>query len=404
MNLEDLSHFDFALTPERIAQHPPAQRDGSRLLHLDRKTGRVEHSAVRALPTLLRAGDLLVTNATRVLTARLRGHKGSGGVAEALLLGPGDNPGRYRALIRHRGRLRAGGKYRFGSPALDAELLSVDADGIGVLGFEAGVDPFAAGEMPLPPYIRRDAPSKADETRYQTTFARVPGSIAAPTAGLHLSERLLADLARRGIERAEVVLHVGLGTFRPLRERDLIRHRLHPEPFELPETTAAAIAGTRARGGRVVAVGTTVARVLETRATDDRGVRAGAGTTDLFLTPGDRFRAVDALLTNFHLPRSSLLLLVAAFAGRDNVLAAYAEALREGYRFYSYGDAMLIDGEAIPTDGDGLPVDGEAIPTDGDGLPVDDAALSIDRDALPSDGNATPACGNARRVGRSDAD
>jgi len=342
VNVDELSQFDFALPSQQIAQHPPAERDGGRLMLLDRKTGGVEHSDVRALPALLRDGDLLVTNATRVLAARLRGHKASGGASEALLLGPTEIEGRYRALIRHSGRLRAGRKYRLGSPTLDAELLSVDADGIGILGFEPGVDPYAAGETPLPPYIRRDAARAEDEARYQTTFARVPGSVAAPTAGLHLSERLLAELEQRGIERAEVVLHVGLGTFRPLRQQDLASHRLHAERFELPESTAEAIAATRARGGRVVAVGTTATRVLEARATDERSVRAGSGTTDLFLAPGDRFRAIDALLTNFHLPRSSLLLLIAAFAGRKNVLAAYAEAVREGYRFYSYGDAMLI--------------------------------------------------------------
>jgi S-adenosylmethionine:tRNA ribosyltransferase-isomerase len=272
----------------------------------------------------------------------LRGYKASGGAADALLLGPTEIEGRYRALIRHSGRLRAGRKYRLGTPALDAELLSVDTNGIGVLGFEPGVDPYAAGETPLPPYIRRDTAQQEDETRYQTTFARVPGSVAAPTAGLHLSERLFDELEQRGIERAEVILHVGPGTFRPLREQDLASHQLHAERFELPESTAEAIAKTRARGGRVVAVGTTATRVLETRATDDRNVRAGSGTTDLFLAPGDGFRAIDALLTNFHLPRSSLLLLVAAFAGRKNVLAAYVEAVREGYRFYSYGDAMLV--------------------------------------------------------------
>jgi len=342
MSVDDLSRFDFALPAEQIAQHPPAERDGGRLMLLDRNDGSVEHSEIRALPARLRAGDLLVTNATRVLAARLRGHKASGGAAEALLLEPGEIEGRYRALIRHSGRLREGRKYRLGNPALDAELLSVDANGIGTLAFEPGVDPYAAGETPLPPYIRRGAAHGEDATRYQTTFARVPGSAAAPTAGLHFSERLLAELAQRGVERAEVVLHVGLGTFRPLRPEDLANHRLHAEYFELPESTADAVARTRARGGRVVAVGTTATRVLETRAAGDRTVRAGSGTTDLFLAPGDRFRVVDALFTNFHLPRSSLLLLVAAFAGRENVLAAYAEAVREGYRFYSYGDAMLI--------------------------------------------------------------
>jgi len=202
--------------------------------------------------------------------------------------------------------------------------------------------PYAVGETPLPPYIRREAPHPADAERYQTVFARVPGSVAAPTAGLHLSRALLAELARAGVERAEVVLHVGPGTFRPLRPEDLARGRLHAEPFELPAEAAERVAATRERGGRVVAVGTTAARVLEARATPDGRVRAGRGETDLFLRPGRPFRAVDALLTNFHLPRSSLLLLVAAFGGRERVLDAYAEAVRRGYRFYSYGDAMLL--------------------------------------------------------------
>jgi S-adenosylmethionine:tRNA ribosyltransferase-isomerase len=342
VRIDDLAAFDFALPPEQIAQHPPAERDGGRLMLLDRARGSIEHSTVRALPAQLRAGDLLVTNATRVLAARLRGQKASGGTAEALLLGGAESAGRYRALLRHSGPLRVGLKYRLGTPALDAELLAVDAHGIATLGFALDVDPYASGETPLPPYIRRDAAQAEDASRYQTTFARVPGSIAAPTAGLHLSERVFGDLAQRGIECAEVVLHVGLGTFRPLREENLLHHRLHAEGFELPAATAAAVARARARGGRVIAVGTTATRVLETRASEDRGVRAGSGTTELFLAPGDRFRVVDGLLTNFHLPRSSLLLLVAAFAGRENVLTAYAEAVRAGYRFYSYGDAMLI--------------------------------------------------------------
>jgi len=345
VNLSDLADFDFALPPEQIAQHPPSERDGGRLMTLDRGRGTIGHSAVRALPRLLREGDLLVVNASRVLAARLRGHKTSGGVAEALLLGPSDGPGRYRALLRHSGRLRVGRKYQLGSPALDAELVEVHAEGIGVLAFESGIDPHASGETPLPPYIRRDAPLEADADRYQTRFARVAGSIAAPTAGLHLSDRLLDALTRRGVERAELVLHVGLGTFRPLLPRDLAERRLHAEHFELPQATRDAVARTRARGGRVIAVGTTATRVLESCVAPNRMVRARSGSTDLFLAPGDDFRVVDALLTNFHLPRSSLLLLVAAFAGRANVLAAYAEAVRENYRFYSYGDAMLIQSD-----------------------------------------------------------
>jgi S-adenosylmethionine:tRNA ribosyltransferase-isomerase len=341
----DLAAYDYALARERIAQHPLPDRDGARLLVLERATGERHHDAIRALPCWLRAGDLLVRNATRVLPARLRGRKQTGGAAEALLLGaaPGGK-GRYRALVRARGRLRAGQKFRFGAGGdpCDAELVALGEGGEAVLAFAPGADPYAIGETPLPPYIRRDAPLQEDAARYQTVFARIPGSVAAPTAGLHLSERLLDALAGAGIACAEVVLHVGPGTFRPVRAEDLRRGRLHAEAFELPEQTAERIAATRARGGRVVAVGTSSARVLESCVRPDGRVEARRGETDLFLSPGSRFGAVDALLTNFHLPRSSLLLLVAAFAGREPVLAAYAEAIRAGYRFYSYGDAMLI--------------------------------------------------------------
>jgi S-adenosylmethionine:tRNA ribosyltransferase-isomerase len=340
----DLDAYDFALPPARIAQDPPAERDGARLLRLARADGARSHHAIRDLPALLAPGDLVVVNATRVLPARLRGRRSTGGVAEALVLGPGSAPNRFRALVRTRGRLRAGLKFRFHNEreVLDAELVSIAAGGEVELAFADGVSPYAVGEMPLPPYIRRSAPRPEDAQRYQTIFAREPGSVAAPTAGLHLSGALFAALADRGIECAEVVLHVGRGTFAPLSESALRERRLHAERFALPEATANAIRGARARGGRVVAVGTTTARVLETCA-DERGeIAACEGITELFLAPGDRFRAVDALLTNFHLPRSSLLLLVAAFAGRAPVLAAYAEAIGRGYRFYSYGDAMLI--------------------------------------------------------------
>jgi S-adenosylmethionine:tRNA ribosyltransferase-isomerase len=341
----DLDDFDYALSPDRIAQHPAAERDAARLLVLDRGTGERSHSRIRELPRWLRAGDLIVVNATRVVPARLRGRKDSGGAAEALLLGPrAGGEGQFRALLKTRGQPRPGQKFRFvrGHEGLDAELLERSSDGEVVLAFEPGADPYALGETPLPPYIRRDAPEDEDAERYQTTYARVPGSVAAPTAGLHLSERLLAELDASGIARAEVVLHVGPGTFRPLRPGDLASGRLGAESIELSEENAARIAQTRARGGRVVAVGTTSVRVLEACAEAGGGVRPTRGETDLFITPGHAFRAVDALLTNFHLPRSSLLLLAAAFAGRDALLDAYAEAQREDYRFYSYGDAMLI--------------------------------------------------------------
>ncbi|MBS1107502.1 MAG: S-adenosylmethionine:tRNA ribosyltransferase-isomerase, partial [Deltaproteobacteria bacterium] len=250
----------------------------------------------------------------------------------------------WRALLRCRGRQRVGLGLRFGSgdDAFDAEIAAIGDDGEVVLALAPEVSPYRAGEAPLPPYIRRDAPQSADLERYQTVFARVPGAVAAPTAGLHLGDALLRTLADAGVERAEVVLHVGPGTFRPLRDSDLAAGRLHSEHYELPAATAAAIARTRARGGRVAAVGTTTTRVLESCATAERGVRAGCGETDLFLRPGSAFRVVDALLTNFHLPRSSLLLLVAAFAGRETLLDAYAEAVKLEYRFYSYGDAMWI--------------------------------------------------------------
>jgi S-adenosylmethionine:tRNA ribosyltransferase-isomerase len=345
-----LGEFDYALPPESIAQQPAAEREAARLLVLDRASGAIEHAHVRDLARWLRPGDLLVANATRVLAARLRGRKATGGAAEALLLGGAGEPGRFRALLRCRGRVRVGAKLRFGPETgaqgapgpLDAEVAAVGEAGEVVLAFAPGVSPYAVGEMPLPPYIRRQAPDAADALRYQTVFAREPGSVAAPTAGLHFSAPLLAELEAQGVERAEVVLHVGPGTFRPVGEKELAAGELHPEAFELPVKTAEAVARTRARGGRVVAVGTTTTRVLEARARPGGQVEPGSGETRLFLRPGARFQVVDALLTNFHLPRSSLLLLVAAFAGRERVLGAYALALRAGYRFYSYGDAMLI--------------------------------------------------------------
>jgi S-adenosylmethionine:tRNA ribosyltransferase-isomerase len=341
----DLADFDYELPRERIAQEPTRERDGARLLRLERAGPGTLHARVCDLPALLRPGDLLVRNATRVLPARLRGRKPSGGAVEALLLGAlPDAPGRFRALLRGAARARPGAKLRFGPIAagLDAELVERRAEGEVVLAFAPGADPYAAGETPLPPYIRRNAARPEDAARYQTVYARVPGSVAAPTAGLHLSQALLARLAARGIETADLVLHVGPGTFRPLTAAQLASGRLGRERFELPAETAARIAAARARGGRVVAVGTTSARVLETRAVPGGLVSPGSGETELFLRPGSRFQVVDALLTNFHLPRSSLLLLVAAFAGRERVLAAYAEAVRAGYRFYSYGDAMLV--------------------------------------------------------------
>ena len=341
----DLADFDYALPSHLIAQEPTPERDGARLIVLERALAGLRHARVRDLPELLRPGDLLVRNATRVLPARLRGHKPTGGATEALLLGPvPGSPGRFRALLRRPGPAGSGAKLRFGPPGagLDAELVERGEGGVCVLAFPPGSDPYAIGETPLPPYIRRDAARPEDAERYQTVYARVPGSVAAPTAGLHLSPALLARLAQRGVQTADLVLEIGPGTFQNPTDEQLASGLLHAERFQLPDETAAAIADARARGARVVAVGTTSARVLEACAKPSREVEPGCGETSLFLRPGSRFQVVDALLTNFHLPRSSLLMLVAAFAGHERVLAAYAEAVRAGYRFYSYGDAMLL--------------------------------------------------------------
>jgi S-adenosylmethionine:tRNA ribosyltransferase-isomerase len=349
--LAELDPFDYELPPELIATRPAPEREDARLMVLAEAPGEPVHARVRELSTWLRAGDLLVVNATRVLPARLVGRKRTGGGAEALLLGPADGERHYRALVKSRGRLRVGGTFEFGKEdgALPAEIAELGERGEVVLAFGGAVSPYSVGLPPLPPYILKARAGRAeafetasDEDRYQTVFARVPGSVAAPTAGLHLSRELLADLCEEGIEHTEVVLHVGASTFRPLTAEQLREGRLHREVYELPTAAADAIARTRERGGRVVAVGTTTVRVLESCAREGRTVSPGPGETRLFLRPGSAFRVVDGLLTNFHLPRSSLLLLVAAFAGTERLMAAYETAVAERYRFYSYGDAMLI--------------------------------------------------------------
>lgn len=355
-----LDDYDFRLPENLIAQTPMKGRESARLLVVERSSGQILDSGrdhrVRDLPNWLRAGDLIVVNATRVMPARLVGRKASGGAAEALLLGPesvitdeADAGGGqdYRALVKCTGRMREGLLMSFGQDlALSATIVSIHDRGEVTLRFEKGSDPYAHGEAPLPPYIRRHASSSSSEedlTRYQTIYAREPGAIAAPTAGLHFTEALFARLREQGVGLAEVVLHVGAGTFRPLDAKAMATGRLHQEAFELPEATVEAIAKARASGGRIVAVGTTTARVLESQADAEGNLEPGTGTTDLFIRPGSLpFRVVDALITNFHLPRSSLLLLVAAFMGRRPLMAAYEHAIRQGFRFYSYGDAMLI--------------------------------------------------------------
>ena len=333
--------FDYPLPEHQIAQTPVEPRDASRLLVLDRKSGSISHHRFREFPDLLAPGDLLVMNDTRVLPARLIGVKPTGGRAEALLLRDlgGD---RWEAMVFPGRRLDVGASILFGEGALEAEVVGRDPAGTRVLQFRAkdSTDVPALihrlGEVPLPPYIH--APL-ADRERYQTVYARLEGSAAAPTAGLHFTPWIFDRLAERGVQIATVTLHVGIATFRPVKTEEIEQHDMHEEWYEVPEATAAAIAEAP---GRIVALGTTTVRTLESAAEGPRKVRPGAGRTRLYITPGREFRVVDALLTNFHMPRSSLLVLVAAFAGLDRVKAAYHQALESGYRFLSFGDAMLI--------------------------------------------------------------
>ena len=341
-----ISEFDFTLPPELIAQEPLPERDASRVMTLDRRTGAIGHRTFRDLPDLLREGDLLVRNRSRVIPARLLGRRASGGDAEILLLKDRGAEGRWEAMVRPGRHLRPGQRVTIDDDltvVVETEALAEDGRRqVRLLSRRRDV-PAAlerCGHMPLPPYVRR--PDRAeDRERYQTVYAREPGSVAAPTAGLHFTDAIAERLRARGVETADVVLHVGPGTFRPVSVENVEDHRVQGEPYVVPEETADAVARTRARNGRVVAVGTTAVRTLEA-ASRGGTVAAGSGETDLVIVPGYRFTVVDALVTNFHLPRSSLLLLVAAFAGREQVLAAYAEAVQAGYRFYSYGDAMLV--------------------------------------------------------------
>jgi len=349
-----LSDFDYALPEELIAQEPLEQRDASRMLIVNRATQTFEDSKFELLPEYIRSGDLLVVNNTRVFPARLLGHREpSGGRVEVLLLRELE-PTVWEALLRPAHRLEAGARVRFGNSGLRAEVLASSANGSRRLRFEAEGERERQkelierllneqGQTPLPRYIRRPlGTSTSDRERYQTVFAREKGAIAAPTAGLHFTAAALSALQARQVGVVEITLHVGYGTFEPVRVDVVEQHRVAAESFHISEAAAAAINQTRAAGGRVIAVGTTTTRALESAVNEQGTIRAGAGEAELTITPGYNFRITDALLTNFHLPRSSLLLLVSAFAGRDLTLAAYRHAVAERYRFYSYGDCMFV--------------------------------------------------------------
>lgn len=346
--------FDFTLPQELIAQAPLPQRDASRLLHVRRDSGAVTHRAFVDLPSLLRRGDVLVFNDTRVIPARLLGHKvGTGGRAELLLMRPAAEVDTAEALAagasgtvwaclgQSSKGFRPGMRLTFGG-GLEAEVLSSEGGGEYRVRFTSSLATLEdalrqAGRLPLPPYITRE-PERSDDERYQTVYAARSGSVAAPTAGLHFTPELLARLDALGVERRFVTLEVGPGTFMPVREGDLSSHVMHPEKAHLSAEVAARLALARAEQRRIIAVGTTVVRTLES-------LRGKPGTVDtrLFITPGYAFSMVDALITNFHLPKSTLVMLVSAFLGREKTLGAYAEAIRERYRFFSYGDAMFVD-------------------------------------------------------------
>jgi len=347
----NLSEFDYGLPEDLIAQEPMPERDASRLMVLDRKSGAVQHRVFSELPSLLQPGDLVVLNDTRVLPARLVGRKTSGGRIELLLvsLEEADRGTQiWRCLVAASSPPKPGAAFALGQ-GFFGEVLAQKGGTWRVRLTDVAGDPQARieslGLMPVPPYIRRapeDPNLLRDRERYQTVFARHTGAIAAPTAGLHFTAGLFRAMKAAGARLGWVTLHVGLGTFQPIRVDQVEEHRMHEEAYDLPESTAAAVEETRRAGGSVIAVGTTVVRVLESRATETGTVMPGSGWCDLFIVPGHRFRVVDALVTNFHLPRSTLLLLVSAFAGRERVLAAYEEAIRQSYRFYSYGDAMFV--------------------------------------------------------------
>ena len=337
------SDFYYDLPQELIAQTPMEKRDGSRLMTLDRRTGETGHRHFYDLPSLLRPGDCLIMNDSRVLPARLLGRRlPGGGACEVLLLtDKGENV--WECLVRPGRKLRAGARMTFGDGSLTAEVAEELADGNRLVRFAyEGIFLEVLerlGKMPLPPYIKEEL---QDQERYQTVYSKVLGSAAAPTAGLHFTPELLRELESKGVNLGYVTLHVGLGTFRPVKEEAIEDHDMHSEFCTVPPETAELINRTKAAGGRVICVGTTSCRTLESWAREDGHMEARSGWTNIYLYPGSRFKVMDGLVTNFHLPESTLIMLVSAFAGREAVLAAYREAVKERYRFFSFGDAMFI--------------------------------------------------------------
>lgn len=335
------SDFNYELPEELIAQTPLERRDSSRLLCLDRQTGELRHRVFHDIAELLLPGDCLVMNDSRVLPARLLGHRQTGGAVEVLLLRDlgGD---RWECLTRPGRKTRPGTRLLFGDE-LAAEVISVADGGNRIIKFSyEGIFLEVLerlGKMPLPPYIKAEL---ADGERYQTVYSRELGSAAAPTAGLHFTKELLGDIAGRGVRECFVTLHVGLGTFRPVKEDEIENHEMHSEFCIIPEETARIVTETKKAGGRVICVGTTSCRTLESFANDDGTLDPSSGWTDIFIYPGYKFKAMDGLITNFHLPESTLVMLVSAFAGRENILNAYRVAVEEKYRFFSFGDAMFI--------------------------------------------------------------
>jgi S-adenosylmethionine:tRNA ribosyltransferase-isomerase len=340
-----VSLFDYHLPEELIAQYPASRRDESLLMVLNRTTREIQHTIFKELPEFLSAGDLIVLNNTKVIPARLIGRRErTNGKVEMLLLSP-KGEGYWNALVKRSNRIKPNTKVIFGDGRLTAQILDKTGEEGRLVKFEHNgdlkdlLDEF--GKPPLPPYIKREAESN-DKERYQTIYAKRDGAVAAPTAGLHFTESIFGLLKEKNIKTVELTLHVGLGTFQPVRTEDLEDHVLHAERFEITPEVAQKVNDTKLSSGKIVAVGTTCVRALESSADSDGKLIPRSGFTDAFIYPGFRFNVVDALITNFHLPKSTLLMLVSAFAGREFVMEAYAEAVKKGYRFYSYGDAMLI--------------------------------------------------------------